>query len=99
MFVAKEKEELVAFATCNNYYGYWFLRNCVVHKDYRGKGIQKKLTKSRLDFLKDLNAKEVQVCVDPKNVYSLENILKSGFEIKGKKFIEGKEHLKLKKKL
>jgi GNAT superfamily N-acetyltransferase len=49
-----------------------------VRERYRGKGLQRKLIEERLKYLK-LKTKTVRVGVKPGNMYSLNNIIWSGF--------------------
>ena len=99
IFIVEEKNELIAFATCNNFYGHWFLRNCVVAKKHRGKGLQKRLIEERINFLESKKANQVKVTVAPENKYSLKNLIQYGFQIEKKVILKGKEYLRLKKNL
>lgn len=60
-----------------------------VDPDYRGMGLQRCLLQIRNEIALQLGAKYALVTVDPKNEYSLNNILSQGFEIIARKPLYG----------
>lgn len=70
-------------------------RECVsfdtafVDPDYRGLGMQRYLLQARDEIAVQLGAKYALVTVDPKNEFSLRNILSQGFEIIARKQLYG----------
>ena len=84
IFVVEEDNQIVAFAVLGQPHGYWWLRNCIVDKPYRGKGYQRSLIDARLRYVKERDGKRVCVSIDHKNVWSLNNAISSGF-----KFVKG----------
>lgn len=99
-FLAFEKTEVVGIATIRSYWGTWYLRACYVHPNHRGKGIQDKLIKARLSYLKKKGEPEARVSVSPNNTYSVSNVVKNGFIPTGKKRIfDGVEYHVYKKLL
>lgn len=60
-----------------------------VDPNYRGLGMQKHLLQARDDIARQLGVKYALVTVDPKNEYSLRNILSQGFEIYARKQLYG----------
>lgn len=60
-----------------------------VDPDYRGLGLQKYLLDAREEIARQLGAKYALVTVDPKNEFSLNNILSRGFEIIARKQLYG----------
>ena len=60
-----------------------------VDPDYRGLGLQKCLLQIRNEIALQLGAKYALVTVDPKNEFSLNNILSQGFEILTRKQLYG----------
>jgi citrate lyase synthetase len=101
IFVVVENTKIVAFGGLACYHGFWCLRCCVVAPKSRGKGYQKKLIKTRCDFLKKKSAKYVNVWISPKNPYSLNNAISEGFRFMKEKprTIHGIEYIKLRKYL
>lgn len=95
------KGNLKAVAAVRCYMGHWYLRGCVVKPEFRGKGLQRKLIKERLEYLASRNDVDVaRVSVFPDNIYSIQNIKKEGFEFeKRKKLDKGQEILVFKKEL
>jgi len=84
VFVVFQNNEIIALGILNNPHGYWFFRNCVVDKKYRGNGLQRDLIEARLDYIRHEGGGRVNVGVDPKNTKSLNNMLSMGF-----KFMKG----------
>ncbi len=100
VFIAKEGNEVVGFAALQCCHGYYVFRACVVSKKFRGQGIQKKLIKSRLRYLKNINVNRVSTLVLTNNIYSLNNLISCGFVFnKGQEVIDGITYLKLIRKI
>lgn len=59
------------------------LQAVVVHPDYRGNGLQRRMGKVQLKMIRDMGYERVCCTVSPKNPVSLRNILSNGFAIKG----------------
>lgn len=57
----------------------------MVRPDVRGQGLQLKSVLKAEEYLKEAGIKHVTASVDPANVYSLNNALKAGYEIKARK--------------
>lgn len=79
IFVAYFKKKAVAFSCLACYHGSWCLRLCVVDPSHRGNGLQRKLIRKRLAYLKNRGARWANVWVYPGNEYSLHNIIDEGF--------------------
>lgn len=96
LFVAYDGEEPVAFSGLACYHGFWCLRICVVSPEHRGNGLQKKMIKRRIAWVKERGGKWVNVWVNPANTYSLNNILSCGFtkQPEKDKLFGGKIHQK-----
>lgn len=92
-------DELQAVAGVKCYMGYWYLRACVVKREYRGRGFQQQLIQERLDYL-SRRTKEVRVSVFPGNEHSIRNVEAMGFQFdKQKRLKDGKVIHVFKKKL
>jgi ribosomal protein S18 acetylase RimI-like enzyme len=65
------------------------LKAVVVHPDYRGNQLQRKLAEIHQEVLRDLGYYHVCSTVSPKNAISIQNHFASGFVIKGLKFKYG----------
>ncbi len=61
------------------------LKAVVVHPNFRGHGLQRKLARIHLEVLRDAGYEHVCSTVSPKNCISIENHLANGFVIKGLK--------------
>lgn len=61
------------------------LQAVVVHPNYRGNGLQRRLGRVQLKVVEDMGCEHVCCTVSPKNPISLRNILSNGFVIKGLK--------------
>ncbi len=98
LFVAYSGEEIVAFAGLASYHGYWCLRICVVPREHRGNGLQRKLIRARINYLRD-KTKWVNAWVKPTNAYSLNNLVEEGFRFMNEKtrIFKGVEHIKMRK--
>ncbi len=59
------------------------LQAVVVHPDYRGNGLQRRMGRVQLKVIEDMGYEHVCCTVSPKNPISLRNILSNGFVIKG----------------
>lgn len=99
VFAAYDEDKIVAYAGLSCYYGFWALRGCVVHPKYRGMGLQRKLIKKRIEFLKQKGSRHVNVWVNPENSYSMNNVIAEGFKFVNEpaKKYHGKSHVKLRK--
>lgn len=84
VFVIFENNKIIALGILNNPYGYWYFRNCVVDRKYRGNGLQRVLIQERLDYISERGGGRVSVGIDPTNTKSLNNMLSMGF-----KFVKG----------
>lgn len=84
VFAALEGQVLMAAALVKEYQGHWYLRSCVVKPEFRGRGLQRRLLRERLDYLAE-RTKAVRVSVFPDNVHSIRNIVAEGFEFERKK--------------
>lgn len=85
---------LAAFAAVKNYMGNWYLRECVVLPDFRGKGYQRKLIKERLEYIAE-RAKVARVSVYPDNQRSIRNIEEVGFVFERFKKLKDGEVVKI----
>jgi len=65
------------------------LKAVVVHPDYRGNELQKRLANIHLKVLQELGYEHVCSTVSPKNTISIQNHLASGFVVKGLKIKYG----------
>lgn len=61
------------------------LQATVVHPDYRGNSLQRRMAKHHLDVLKNKGCEHILCTISPKNPASLRNIMSCGFVIKGLK--------------
>ncbi len=61
------------------YHGTWTLRNGWVAPAYRGQGFQRRLIMDRLSYARTARARRVIAWVDPRNAYSLNNLVVCGF--------------------
>lgn len=59
----------------------------MVRGDMRGQGLQVKSIMKAEEYLKEAGYKHVTASVDPENIYSLNNALKAGYEIKNRKIL------------
>ncbi len=92
-------DELGAFDAVKCYMGYWYLRACVVKREHRGRGFQRKLIQENFDYLSS-RTREVRTTVFPWNVHSIRNVEAMGFIfVKPKKLADGKVVNVYKKKL
>lgn len=83
-FVILDGKELAAVAAVKCYMGHWHLRSCIVKPKYRGRGLQKKLIKERLQYLSDRTS-VAKVSALPHNVYSINNLKSLGFKFEKEK--------------
>lgn len=75
------------------------MRSCVVKREHRGRGFQRKLIQENLAYLSS-RTKEVRTTVFPWNVHSIRNVEAMGFVfVKQKKLRDGKVVNVHKKKL
>lgn len=84
------------------YHGIWTLRKCSVLQDYRGHGLQRRLIRARLRYVKGRGGKRVTAWVDPlRGSYSLNNLIAEGFTFmhKPSRAFDGIEHVGLHKRL
>lgn len=79
---------LHAVASIKNYMGSWYLRGCVVKHEFRGKGLQQRLIKERLEYLAK-RTKVARVSVRPSNAFSIKNIEATGFKFEKRKKLRG----------
>lgn len=82
MLLDPDQKEIEGFAVLGKRGKYWYFRNCVVKKEYRGRGIQRQLIQERLDYARNNGGGSVSVGIDPRNTKSLNNILSFGFKFK-----------------
>ena len=61
------------------------LQATVVHPDYRGNSLQRRMAKQHLKVLKEMSYEHILCTISPKNPMSLRNILMCGFVIMGLK--------------
>jgi GNAT superfamily N-acetyltransferase len=61
------------------------LKAVVVHPDFRGNGLQRRLARVHLDVIRDAGYEHVCSTVSPKNYISVENHFANGFVIRGLK--------------
>lgn len=61
------------------------LKAVVVHPDYRGNQLQRRLGKAHTEVIRDLGYRHVCSTVSPKNAVSIQNHFANGFVIKGLK--------------
>jgi GNAT superfamily N-acetyltransferase len=101
LFGAFKDRELVGLGGLASYHGFWCLRLGVVARAHRGHGLQRKLIRARLNWLRKRGARHVNVWVDPHNVYSLNNVVSEGFRFQNEppREFHGREHLKLRRYL
>jgi GNAT superfamily N-acetyltransferase len=101
LFGAFKGKQLVGLGGLACYHGFWCLRLGVVARSHRGHGLQRKLIRARLNWLRKRGAKHVNVWVDPHNVHSLNNVVSEGFRFQNEppREFHGREHLKLRKYL
>lgn len=90
-------DELVAFDAVKCYMGYWYLRACVVKREHRGRGFQRKLIKENLAYLSG-RTKEVRTTVFPWNVHSIRNVEVMGFVFDKQKKLKNGEVVNVYKK-
>jgi ribosomal protein S18 acetylase RimI-like enzyme len=79
-----EDSKLLATGSIKCYFGDWYLRGCIVKPEYRGKGLQSRLIRERLEYIAS-KANIVRVGVFPNNQFSIDNIKKEGFVFEKKK--------------
>ena len=100
----KKSGSIIAFLTCtqqtvfpDNEYeiadDIFIIQDCCVIEQYRGRKYQFKLFRTILKVLKKLDCR-CYCCVNPKNIYSLRNILKSKMIYIGQKLMYG-NHIRL----
>ncbi|MFH1589409.1 MAG: GNAT family N-acetyltransferase [archaeon] len=75
---------LQAVSSVRCYSGHWYLRGCVVKPEFRGQGLQRKLTQERINYIAD-KTDVVNACVYPGNNYSVDNLLAENFVFAGNK--------------
>lgn len=94
-----DNKKIIGFAGIACYYGHWCLRSCVIDKKHRGNSLQKFLINRRIDYLKCIGKNNCNAWVNPKNIYSLNNLIEEGFRFvkQPSRIFNGKEHLKLSK--
>lgn len=63
------------------------LSTCVVKDTYRGYGLQKRLIELREIVARDSGYKEVFTSVNARNIYSINNLIKTGYKQIGKHYI------------
>ena len=85
LFVGFDGEVPVCFAGLNQRSGYYYFRGCYVLPDYRGKGLQIRLMKARFKLLKSIGVSRVSTLIHIENNHSLNNALKVGFEVTGRR--------------
>jgi len=85
LFVGFDGDKPVCFLGLNQRSGWYYFRGCYVHPDYRGKGLQVRLMKQGIDKLQELGINRVSSMVHTENKHSLDNALKVGFEITGRR--------------
>lgn len=100
-----EKEVALFVATCNigdelNEYGVenrnnMLIDSTMVEPEYRGMGLQRKILKFLEKRALDLGLNGLVATVHPDNIYSLNNFIKSGYEIIDKREIHGGPRLVL----
>jgi GNAT superfamily N-acetyltransferase len=61
------------------------LKAVVVHPDYRGNQLQKRMFRVHLEFFRELGYKHICSTVSPKNAISVDNHFANGFVIRGLK--------------
>ena len=95
VWIAEENNKIVGFGSAKCIHGFWFLRADMVLPSARGKGIQDRLIKARLRYLKSKKVKGVTGWVHPYNSYSFNNLIRNGFLLKPCKprIFDNKEHL------
>lgn len=82
MLLDPSQREIMAFAVLGKRGPYWYFRNCVVKKEYRGRGLQRALIQERIEYIRENGGGSVSVGIDPRNTKSLNNILSFGFKFK-----------------
>lgn len=85
LFVGFVNDKAVCFLGLNQRSGWYYFRGCYVMPEYRGRGLQVRLMKLGIDKLKELGINRVSSMVHTENTYSLNNALKVGFEVTGRR--------------
>lgn len=88
---------IIAAAELHCYGGVWTLRKCRVAEAYRGRGLQRRLIRERVWAAYRKGAKQVRAWVDPRNSYSLNNLVAEGFRFlpQAPRVFDGVEHVAL----
>ena len=79
-FVIIKNDVLQGVSSLKGRCGYYYLRGCVVKPEFRGNGLQKKLIKKRINYLRLKNINEVRVTIYAWNIHSITNVLSKGFK-------------------
>jgi len=78
--IAEIEKELVGFANVQTFKKYGWLDRNYIKKEFRGKGIGKRLTEERMKWLRKNKIKEIYAKVFIENKPSLNNLKNFGFE-------------------
>lgn len=82
LFVVKHGDMIVGYGGLMAVMGHWCLRNCVVHPDHRGHGIQRKLIQARIQYVRSKFGKSLSAWVLDSNLASLVNLKHMGFQLR-----------------
>lgn len=88
---------VVASGELRCYHGHWTLRAGYVKPTYRGLGYQRQLIRARITSAVEHGAKRVLVWVNPRNSYSLNNLIAEDFRFMARpmRTFDGAPHVAL----
>lgn len=85
LFVGYDGDKPVCFLGLNQRSGWYYFRGCYVLPEYRGRGLQVRLMNKGIDKLREMGINRVSSMVHTENNHSLDNALKVGFEVTGRR--------------
>ena len=85
LFVGFDNGVPACFIGVNQRSGWYYFRGCYVLPKYRGNGLQVKLMNTAFNKLKEFGVTRISSMVHAENNHSLENALKVGFEVTGRR--------------
>jgi GNAT superfamily N-acetyltransferase len=85
LFVGYDDDYPVCFIGVNNRNGYYYFRGCYVLPEYRGNGLQVRLMNTAFNKLREMKIDRISSLIHTENSYSLDNALKVGFNVTGRR--------------
>ncbi len=100
-FTIPEEGKIIARGDLCCYHGTWTLRRAYVLPAYRGRGLQRTLIAKRVWYAQSHEARRVVAWVNPRNAYSLNNLVSCGFRFvkRPMRTFDGVKHVMLERVL